>query len=295
MQKNSWNEKKFTHREISWTSSLWILLMHIGAFFALYNFSKTNLIVAFVLYFITGCLGITLTYHRLLSHRSFAVPKWIERILTTCAALAMQGGPIKWCAQHRMHHSNPDTPLDPHNSRRGFFYCHMGWLLKYEDEFDNPEKLRKFARDINADPYYRWLETVTGQFLPQFVLAAALFAIGGIGMVLWAVCFRMVWLYHCTWLVNSATHFFGYKNYVNSDHSRNTWWVALLTFGEGWHNNHHAYQHVAEAGHKWWEFDVTMMVIRLLDLFGFVTRINSIRAIKPENRKLPLKIRVEAA
>ncbi len=262
---------------VNWTTVLWVGTMHIGAIAALFYFSWANLGAALVMYFITGCLGITLTYHRLLAHRTFVVPKWLERMLVTCSALAMEGGPVKWIGHHRMHHSNPDTERDPHNSRRGFFYCHMGWTMIQRDEFDDPERHRRYARDIYADPYYRWLGTTMGQFLPQVALAVILFAIGGWGMVLWGVCLRMSCVYHSTWFVNSATHYFGYRNYEVDDLSRNTWWVALLTFGEGWHNNHHAHQHVAEAGHKWWEIDVTMMVIRLLEKLGLATKIKSIK------------------
>ena len=266
---------------LNWPSLLWISAMHIGAIAALFFTNRANIIAWLILYFVTGCLGITMTYHRLMAHRSFAVPKWLERILVTCGALAMEGGPIKWSGHHRMHHANPDSEKDPHNSRRGFLFCHMSWIFKYRPTFDDPNKLRRFARDIHSDSYYRWLETTMGQFLPQLVLGAALFAIGGIGMVLWGVCLRMVWVYHVTWFVNSATHFFGYRNYDIDDMSRNTWWVALLAFGEGWHNNHHANQHVAEAGHKWWEFDVTMIVIRSLNAMGLVSKLKSIHDIIP--------------
>jgi len=266
-----------TSLKINWTPLLWVLAMHVGAVAALVTLNWQNALVAFILYVLTGCFGITLTYHRLLAHRSFAVPKWLERTLATIASLAMQGGPIKWIAIHRMHHSHPDTDLDPHTSRRGFFYCHMGWTMVVNPQFDAPDKLRRFARDIHADAYYRWLDTTTGQFLPQVVLAVALFFIGGWSMVLAGICLRMVALYHATWCVNSATHFFGYRNYDVNDMSRNTWWVALMTFGEGWHNNHHAHQQYAEAGHKWWEFDPTMLVIRTLSACGLATRIKSIR------------------
>lgn len=266
-------------KSINWVSICWVGTMHVGAIAALFYGSWANLWAAMTMYFITGCIGITLTYHRLLAHRTFAVPKWLERILITCSALAMQGGPLKWIGHHRMHHSNPDTERDPHNSRRGFFYCHMGWTMIERPEFDDPEMQRRYARDIFADPYYRWLGTVTGQFLPQVILAVILFAIGGWSMILWGVCLRMVAVYHATWCVNSATHFFGYRNYETNDLSRNTWWVALITFGEGWHNNHHANQQVAEAGHKWWEFDFTMLVIRFLKSVGLASKIKSIKNI----------------
>lgn len=264
---------------LNWTSILWVGAMHIGALAALPFFSWTNFWAAVILYFITGCIGITLTYHRLLAHRTFVVPKWFERCLATVSALAMEGGPVKWIGHHRMHHANPDTEKDPHNSRRGFFYCHMGWTMIKRAEFDDPERYRRYARDIYSDPYYRWLETTAGQFLPQVALAAILFAIGGWTMVLWGVCLRMTAVYHGTWFVNSATHFFGYRNYEIDDRSRNTWWVALISFGEGWHNNHHAHQQVAEAGHKWWEFDMTMIVIRFLSAIGLATKIKSIKAV----------------
>jgi fatty-acid desaturase len=264
-------------RKFNWTSILWVSLMHFGAFIGLFFYSNSNLFAMAILYGITGCLGITLTYHRLLAHRSFAVPHWLERILTTIGALAMQGGPIKWIAQHRIHHSNPDTDKDPHTSLNGFFFCHVGWTLVKQPKFDSPAILRKFARDINSDSYYRWLDTTMGQLLPQLILGLLLFSIGGLSMILWGICVRMVLVYHATWCVNSATHFFGYRNYDVNDRSRNTWWVALITFGEGWHNNHHAHQHFAEAGHKWWEFDPTMKVIQLLSLCGLATKIKSIK------------------
>ncbi len=279
---------------INWTSILWVSAMHIGAVAALFYTNWQNFTAAAIMYFITGCLGITLTYHRLLAHRSFAVPKWLERVLTTCGVLAMEGSPTKWCAQHRMHHSHPDTEMDPHNSRRGFFYCHIGWTFGNRQEFDDSNKQRRFARDIHNDPYYLWLDTIAGQFLPQVLLAIVLYGIGGIGMVLWGVCLRMVFVYHATWCVNSATHFFGYRNYEIDDLSRNTWWVALITFGEGWHNNHHAYQQVAEAGHKWWEVDVTMMVIRLLNAMGLVTKLKSIKDIKFEESQMIERLPLEA-
>ena len=273
---------------INYGSAVWIPLMHVGAIAAIPFFSPRNLAVAFVLYVATGCLGITLTYHRMLAHRAFSVPKWLERIFVTFAALAMQGGPTKWIAHHRMHHSNADTDLDPHDSRRGFFYCHVGWTLHYKPFFDDPARQRRFARDIHNDPYYRWLDTVPGMLIPQGVLAAILFAAGGggmsgLGLVLWGICLRMTVVYHATWLVNSATHFIGYKTYKIDDRSRNTWFVALVTFGEGWHNNHHAHPGVVEAGHKWWEYDPTMVVIRVLNALGLVTRLKSIKKVGLES------------
>ena len=267
---------------LNWGSLFWVSLMHLGALFSLFYVSLPNIISLVVLYFLTGCIGITMTYHRMIAHRSFVTPKWFERICATFGALAMQGGPIKWTGIHRQHHSAPDTDKDPHSSRGGFFYCHVGWTMRHRDQFDSPDRLRKFSREVTTDPYYRWLDTIAGQLIPQIVLSLILYAIGGFSMVLWGVCLRMVLVYHATWCVNSATHFFGYRNYNIDDYSRNTWWVALITFGEGWHNNHHAIQHVAEAGHKWWEFDATMIVIRCLKAMGIATKIKSLKDLPSE-------------
>jgi stearoyl-CoA desaturase (delta-9 desaturase) len=283
------NAQIFSTTHMNWGSILWISLMHIGAVYALFSFSFSNLMALIVMYFLTGCIGITMTYHRMLAHRTFSTPKWFERICATCGALAMQGGPIKWTGIHRQHHSHPDTENDPHNSRQGFWYCHLGWALRWREKFDSPDRIKKFSRDVATDPYYRWLDTVSGQLIPQFILAAILYALGGFSMVLSGVCLRMVLVYHATWCVNSATHFFGYRNYDINDYSRNTWWVALITFGEGWHNNHHAVQNVAEAGHKWWEFDATIVVIRLLKTVGLVNKLKSIRELPSIGQTADLK------
>lgn len=275
-------------------SLIWLPLMHIGAIAALFNYSAANFWAFAVLYFATGCLGITLTYHRLLAHRTFALPLWLERILATFGGLALQGGPARWVAHHRMHHAGADTDHDPHDSRRGFFYCHVGWALLIKPEFDCPDRLKKFARDVHKDPYYRWLDTAAGMIIPQALLVALLYAIGGFSMVLWGLCLRMTVVYNATWLVNSATHFFGYKNYTVDDRSRNTWWVALVTFGEGWHNNHHAYPNVVEAGHKWWEFDATMVVVRFLRAAGLATKVRSIRQRQKSANVAPAGAMIEA-
>jgi sn-1 stearoyl-lipid 9-desaturase len=278
-------------RRMTIVSVLFLTGVHIGAVAAFWHFSWLNFWVAVGLYFLTGCIGITLCYHRLLSHRSFKVPKWFERVLATCGVLSMQGSPLEWVGHHRMHHAFSDTPKDPHDSSRGFLYSHLGWMLGTKEEFDSPEQLRKFARDLAKDPYYRFLESRIVQFLLQALLGVALYFIGGIGLVLWGIFLRMVVLYHCTWFVNSATHMWGYRNYTDSgDDSRNTWWVALITFGEGWHNNHHRYQDVVDAGHRWWEFDLTLNVIKTLKFFGLAYDLKRYRKKDLASYIPPLKV-----
>lgn len=246
---------------------------HILALLGVFCFSWTNFFVMLGLYFLTGCLGVTLGFHRLLTHRALKTPKWLERVLTTCGVLAVQGGPIEWIGHHRMHHAFSDKGGDPHDATRGFWYSHMGWLFHVKTEFDDPKTLARFARDIVADPYYRWLDKTWVQIFLQAVLGAVLLAIGGWQMFIWGIAVRLVLVYHVTWLVNSAAHMWGYRPHDVDNLARNNWFVALVAFGEGWHSNHHAYGDVAPAGYRWWEFDLTYMVIRLLVFLGLASDI----------------------
>lgn len=261
---------KSTDRPLNWPIILFMMAIHIGALFALLpsNFSWGAVGVAFLLYWITGCLGITLGWHRLIAHRSFRVPQWLEYFFLLCGSLSCQSGAIEWIGLHRHHHAFSDQEEDHHNSRRGFWWSHMGWLLH-----DVPAKseIRRFTQDINTDPVY---VLVDKYFLVlQIALGALLYALGGWSFVVWGIFVRLVVVYHFTWFVNSATHKFGYRTYESGDASTNCWWVALCTFGEGWHNNHHAYQYSARHGLQWWEIDVTWMIIRALQTVGLADKV----------------------
>jgi stearoyl-CoA desaturase (delta-9 desaturase) len=167
-----------------------------------------------------------------------------------------------------MHHKFSDTQEDPHDSNKGFWWSHIGGMM-----VDNPAKqeIPRFTKDISDDPFYQFCDKY---FIPiQVVLGLGLFALGGWSFVIWGVFVRLVLVFHFTWFVNSATHKFGYQSHESKDHSRNCWWVALLTFGEGWHNNHHAYQYSARHGLQWWEVDLTWMTIRLLNILGLASDI----------------------
>jgi stearoyl-CoA desaturase (delta-9 desaturase) len=176
----------------------------------------------------------------------------------------MQGGPISWVSTHRAHHAFSDTDRDPHNSNRGFWWSHVTWLFR-----TNPARLsladqRRYAPDLAADPYYCFLEATAP--LWQVALAGILFAIGGWPWLVWAGFVRLVGTYHATWLVNSAAHLSGFRTYrsVGADRSTNNWFVALLAWGEGWHNNHHTFPFSARHGLRWFEFDPTWLAIRTL-------------------------------
>ena len=255
---------------INWPTSIFMVLIHIGVLFAVLpsNFSWTAVAIALFLHRLTGCLGITLGWHRLIAHRSFKTPKWLEYFFVFCGSLACQHGPIEWIGLHRHHHAHSDQPDDHHNSNRGFWWSHMGWIFH---EVPAEEDVPRLTQDIANDPVYLFFEYF---FFPlQIVLAALLYWLGGWPFVVWGIFVRLVAVYHCTWFVNSATHKFGYRTYEAGDNSTNCWWVALVTYGEGWHNNHHAFQYSARHGLKWWEIDLTWMVISALQKLGLATQV----------------------
>ncbi|MEN9206754.1 MAG: fatty acid desaturase [Gloeomargarita sp. GMQP_bins_120] len=255
---------------LDWVTIFFIGAIHGGALVALVP-GMTNpgaVGVMLLLYFITGGLGITLGFHRLITHRSFVVPKWLEYFLAFCGTLACQGGPIDWVGLHRLHHLYSDQEGDPHDSNRGFWWSHMGWMLH---RLPQDQEIPKYTKDINQDGVYRFLQN---WMLPlQIGLGLLLFALGGWPWVIWGIFVRLVLVYHATWFVNSATHKYGYRTYDSKDRSTNCWWVALLAFGEGWHNNHHAFPHSARHGLRWWEIDVTWMMIWTLQKLGLATKV----------------------
>ncbi|WP_310426400.1 fatty acid desaturase [Chamaesiphon sp. VAR_48_metabat_135_sub] len=264
-----------TKLRLNWTMIIALVIFHIGAICAFLPglFSWQAVGVAVLLHWITGGLGITLGWHRLLSHRSFQVPKWLEYFFAFCGTLALQGGIIWWVGLHRHHHLHSDEDVDHHDSKKGFIWSHVRWMC-----FDVPAEsdIPRFTKDIADDPFYQFLNNY---FFPlQVVLGVVLYAIGSWPFVFWGVFARLVIVYHCTWLVNSATHKFGYRNFETTDNSTNCWWVAITTYGEGWHNNHHAYQYSARHGMKWWEIDITWMTIQVLQLLGLATKVKLVEA-----------------
>lgn len=245
-----------------------LIWFHIQAIAAFWSFSLTNLLVAVFLYWVAIGLGISMGYHRLHTHRGFKTYKLFEYVLAICGTLTLEGGPIFWVATHRMHHQHSDQELDPHTPRVNGFWAHLGWIIFGEAHHNDTERMSKYAPDLAKDPFYRWLTTY--HWVPLTVLGFGLLAAGGWGLVNWAIFLRVVVGLHSTWLVNSATHMWGRRRFATKDDSRNTWWVALLTFGEGWHNNHHAHPSSARHGLTWYEFDVTWIELKVLRAFGLV-------------------------
>ena len=247
------------------------------------QFWSWQAIVTFlVLYWVTACLGVTVGYHRLLSHRSFRVPHWLERFFATCGALSCQQGPLDWVGLHRHHHKFSDTDVDHHTSLKGLWWSHMGWMF---EDIPAMQAVPRLTGDLAKDPYYRWLNN--NFLLLQVPLAGLLFWIGtvtgagGWALVLWGIPLRLMLVYHCTWLVNSVTHYWGDAPHNSGDSSRNNAWVAALTFGEGWHNNHHAFPHSARHGFGH-QIDLTWMHIQLMHALGLATQVRLPAAANPQ-------------
>lgn len=247
--------------------------LHLAACLAFFPqfFSWAAVGVFFFLYWLTASLGICLGFHRYLTHKSFELPKYVGYFFALCGTLACQNGPNKWVAQHRMHHAHSDTPMDPHSMQYGFLWAHFSWMI-YKNHYDDPQKIIAHSKDLQSDPFYRFLDN---NFLKlQGVLAVILYAMGGWSFVIWGVFVRLVVAYHSTWFVNSAAHTFGYRNVkLKDDLSTNCWWVGLLAWGEGWHNNHHAFPSSAKHGLRPWEIDCTWIAIWVLKTLGLAKNI----------------------
>lgn len=257
---------------LNWTNVGFFGAFHALALLAPWFFSWSAVGVLIFLHWLFGSIGICLGYHRLLTHRSFQVPKWLEYIIATIGALALQGGPIFWVSGHRLHHAHTeDIEKDPYSAQLGFWWSHCLWLFYQRKEFFEYPTYKRFAPDLDRDPYYRWLNR--NFLLLQVPLGLVLYALGGWSFVIYGTFLRAVLLWHSTWFINSASHLRGYRSFSVDDGSRNLWWAAILTYGEGWHNNHHAFPNVAKAGWRWWEVDVTWWAIKILQVLGLAKKV----------------------
>jgi fatty-acid desaturase len=265
-----------------------IIGYHLLALFACvpWLFSWSGLAWAIAGTYLFGGLGISVGYHRLLTHRSFACVRWLEHGLSILGVCCWQGSPMNWVAMHRMHHHHSDEPGDPHSPRHSFFWSHMGWFLIYDPAIYNLATYDRYARDLFQDRFYKWLErprvwkTIHALQWAAFLIGGGL--VGGVSTasvwgavqlglswLVWGVLVRTLIVWHSTWAINSVTHLWGYRNFNTDDDSRNNWVLGYLN-GEGWHNNHHAEPRSAAYGQRWWELDVYYLVIRALERVGLV-------------------------
>ena len=251
---------------LNWITFIAMTVFHIGAVAALFYIDYGAMFAAAILWWVSGSLGIGMTYHRLLTHRGYKTPQWMEYFLTICGTLALEGGPIFWVATHRIHHQHSDKEGDPHTPREGAWWAHMGWIMFGKAMHHDTGVLTRYVPDLSKDKFH--VALTNWHWVTQVVVGLALLAYGGLPYVLWGVFFRTTFGLHATWLVNSATHMWGYKTFRTRDDSRNLWWVGLLAWGEGWHNNHHAHPVSMRHGLAWYEFDMNYIQIKLLEAVG---------------------------
>ncbi|RRA50076.1 acyl-CoA desaturase [Acidipila sp. EB88] len=266
--------------KLNWQLVLPLVIFHLLALSALFFFTWSGLAIAAVTWVLGTNIGIGMSYHRQLTHRGFHTPKWVEYGMALCATLALEGGPIFWVGVHRLHHQVTDKPGDPHSPRDGAWWSHLGWML-WGSLHNHDPILDRYVPDLKRQRFYRvlsrwhWVPLTTLGFA---LLFAGVFAQGGslyrgVSWVLWAIFLRVTIGLHVTWAVNSATHMWGSRRFATRDDSRNNWWVALLSGGEGWHNNHHAHPVSARHGMAWYEVDVNYWGIRLLGFLGLAKKI----------------------
>jgi len=272
--------------KINWLYAIPIVAVHALALAAAvpWLFTWTGLVVGVLGIHVYG-QAINMCYHRQLTHKAYKTPKWFERAFVVMALWCLQDTPARWVATHRYHHQASDEQDDPHSPLVSFLWAHVGWLMVRNPGIHNVDVYRRYANDVLQDRFYMYLEkrpiVVLLIYLSQIPLYfAAGFAIGwatvgpmeglrvGASLVIWGVFVRTVGVWHITWSVNSLTHLFGYRNYQTDEHSTNNWFVALVTVGEGWHNNHHHDPASATNQHRWWEFDISYYEIKLLQWLG---------------------------
>ena len=294
---------------IAWIDAIGLAAIHLLALLAFvpWLFSWTGVIVAFIGLHVFGTLGIGLCFHRLLTHRAFACPKWLEHTLAILGLCCLQDTPARWVAIHRQHHHHADEQSDPHSPLVHFLWSHVGWMIFKNKDTTRLRVVSRYAKDILRDPFYtrleknfiwvRWvLLTWCGFFVAGFLVellcgASAIEALQfGLSLLIWGVFVRTVLVWHITWSVNSVTHLWGYRNYETDDLSRNNLIVGIISSGEGWHNNHHAHPSSARVGHRWWELDVTWQVIRMLAALGLARDIaahSRVHAVLPQGQASP--------
>jgi fatty-acid desaturase len=279
-------------QRIVWSYAITVLVYHLLALLALLPglFSWTGVVLAVLGLYVFGSLGINLCYHRLLTHRGLVCPKWLEHGFAVLGVCSMQDTPARWVAVHRRHHEHSDRQDDPHSPLVDFFWGHVGWMLVENRDLVRLGIYDRYAKDILRDPFYRRMERTP--LYPTILLGSwAVFFLGGFlagligggdvtaaarfggSLLVWGVFVRTVVVWHITWSVNSAAHLWGYRTYETGEQSRNNWFVALISNGEGWHNNHHADPRSARHGHLPWEIDVVFVTIRALQLVGLARNV----------------------
>jgi len=253
-------------RRVDWVKSIPFVTIHLAAVagVALLGWSWKGFALAVALYY-ARMFGVTAGYHRYFSHRSFRTGRAMQLFFALLATSSAQKGVLWWAGHHRVHHKLSDKPGDVHSVLLdGFWWSHVGWIMSKKYERTDIDKVR----DLERFPELMWLERY--HLAPPTALGVSLFLIGGWHAVVWGLLVSTVMLWHGTFTINSLTHMFGRTRYVTTDNSRNSLILALVTMGEGWHNNHHYYQRSARQGFYWWEIDVTFYALKVMQGLGLV-------------------------
>ncbi|MDZ7804523.1 acyl-CoA desaturase [Thiohalophilus sp.] len=265
-------------RRIDWLRAVPFIVLHVAVLGVFWTGASAIAVSVAIALYALRMFAITGFYHRYFSHRAFKTSRATQFVFAVLGASAVQRGPLWWAGHHRQHHARSDQPRDVHSPRQqGFWWSHHGWFLSQANFAIPDERIRDFARY----PELRFLDRFDA--LVPLLLMAALYLLGevlafgapewgtnGPQMVMWGFVISTVVLYHITFTINSLAHRVGRRTYSTRDDSRNNWWLALLTFGEGWHNNHHYYPGSARQGFRWWQIDLTYYLLRLLAATGLI-------------------------
>ncbi len=262
----------FLHKTAILALVIFPLLGVMGAAVLLWNrFVFASDIALFFGFYVATGIGVTMGYHRMLTHRSFQAPEWLRGLILILGSMAFEGPPATWAATHIKHHAHSDEDGDPHSPLDGFWHAHLGWMFRSEVWTD----VQTYAPQLLADKTVMFVGRFT---LLWMVLSLLLpFALGGWTGFVWGGLVRIFVTTHVTWSVNSICHTFGKREFETTDESRNEWIIGLLAFGEGWHNNHHAFPSNAFHGLHWWQFDLSGLLIRFMEATGLawaVQRVN---------------------
>lgn len=242
-----------------------MIAVHVACLAAFFLPFSWWYVVTFLALYYVRMFFVTAGYHRYFSHRSFKTSRAFQFIIALMATSSTQKGVLWWAAHHRHHHKYSDTEEDLHSpTLRGFVWSHIGWILS--DRYDRTRT--ELIPDFEKFPELRWLNKY--HLVPPIALGVLMFLIGSWPLLIWGYCMSTVLLWHSSFTINSLSHIFGYQRYVTPDTSKNNPYLAVLTMGEGWHNNHHHYMASARQGFFWWEIDMTYYILKMLSWFRIV-------------------------
>lgn len=279
------NERPFSlRRDVEWYGSAAFLLFHLTPLLLFWTTWDWKWPLLAVASYYLRMFATTSGYHRYFAHRTYKTSRVYQFLIALLGSTALQKGVLWWAAHHRMHHRYSDLPGDVHSAKRdGFFWSHMGWIMSNDSMATPWDQIRDMAKY----PELRWLDRF--HLVPVVLYAAAMYALGGMEGLVWGFFISTILLWHGTFLINSGAHKWGTRRYESGDESRNNFWLALITLGEGWHNNHHTYMSSTRQGFFWWEIDVSYLILRAFSKIGIVWDLREPPLAALEDRRVASK------